>query len=155
MTEAWYRIQVSNPNDFVLSINVGAIGMGMGYAIGAAVARPAQKTLFVCGDGGFMMGGLAEFTSVVRENLNLVTVICNDSAYGAEHIQFKDRQMDPALSTFDWPSFADMANAMGATGIRISSDEDLEAALDIVCNTHGPVLLELVLDPDAMPRMHL
>ena len=83
MTEAWCRIVVSKPNNFILSINTGAIGMGMGYAIGAAVARPKHKTLFVCGDGGFMMGGLAEFSSAVREGLNMVTVICNDSAYGA------------------------------------------------------------------------
>lgn len=154
MTEAWCRIGVSEPKNFVLAINVAAIGMGMGYAIGAAVARPEQKTLFVCGDGGFMMGGLAEFSSVVREGLNMVTVICNDSAYGAEYIQFEDRQMDPSLSTFNWPSFAAMAEAMGAKGLRVSSLTELDAALDIVAATKGPVLLELVLDPAAMPRMH-
>lgn len=155
MTEAWCRIGVSRPHDFVPAINVGAIGMGMGYAIGAAVARPDRKTLFVCGDGGFMMGGLAEFTSVVREGLDLVAVICNDSAYGAEHIQFKDRQMDPTLSTFNWPSFAAMAETMGAKGLRVTSEAELEDALKLINRTSGPVLVELALDPDAMPRMHL
>jgi acetolactate synthase-1/2/3 large subunit len=154
MTEAWCRIGVDAPRDLVLSINVGAIGMGMGYAIGAAVARPDRKTLFVCGDGGFMMGGLAEYASVVREGLNMITVICNDSAYGAEYIQFQDRQMDPALSTFAWPSFAAMAETMGARGLRITSEAELEAALTVVAGTEGPVLLDLALDPAAMPRMH-
>ena len=154
MTEAWCRIAVSRPENNVLSINTGAIGMGMGCAIGAAVARPDQKTLFVCGDGGFMMSGLAEFTAVVRERLDMVTVICNDSAYGAEYIQFQDRQMDPALSTFQWPSFAAMAEVMGAKGILVRTDEELDAALDVVTQTKGPVLLELALDPAAMPRMH-
>lgn len=154
MTEAWCRIGVTEPRNFVVSINVGAIGMGMGTAIGAAVARPGQKTLFVCGDGGFMMGGLAEFSSVVRENLDMVTVICNDSAYGAEYIQFEDRQMDPGLSTFNWPSFAAMAETMGAKGIRVTSLAELDAALLAISDVCGPVLLELVLDPAAMPRMH-
>jgi thiamine pyrophosphate-dependent acetolactate synthase large subunit-like protein len=154
MTEAWCRIGVCEPKNFVLSINTGAIGMGMGYAIGAAVARPEHKTLFVCGDGGFMMGGLTEFSSVVREGLDMVTVICNDSAYGAEYIQFKDRQMDPSLSTFAWPSFAAMAKSMGVTGLRVSTMAELDAALEVVIGTHSPVLLELVLDPAAMPRMH-
>ncbi len=154
MTEAWCRIGVSAPENFLLSINVGAIGMGMGYAIGAAAARPDLKTVFVAGDGGFMMGGLAEFSSVVRENLNMVTVICNDSAYGAEYIQFEDRQMDPTLSTFQWPSFAAMAEAMGAKGISVTSIKELDAALDVVAKTNGPVLLDLALDPAAMPRMH-
>ena len=101
-----------------------------------------------------MMGGLAEFSSVVREGLDLVTVICNDSAYGAEYIQFKDRQMDPSLSTFAWPSFAAIAQSMGATGLRVSTMAELDAALEIVTGTKSPVLLELVLDPAAMPRMH-
>ena len=154
MTEAWCRIGVCEPKNFVLSINTGAIGMGMGYAIGAAVARPEHKTLFVCGDGGFMMGGLAEFASVVREGLDMVTIICNDSAYGAEYIQFEDRQMDPSLATFAWPSFAAMAQSMGATGLRVSTMAELDAALEVVMGTQSPVLLELVLDPAAMPRMH-
>jgi len=154
MTEAWCRIGVTSPENFLLSINVGAIGNGMGYAIGAAVARPDQKTVFVAGDGGFMMGGLAEFSSVVRENLNLLTIICNDSAYGAEFIQFEDRQMDPALSTFQWPSFAAMAEAMGAKGLSVTTMEELDAALKTAVETDGPVLLDLALDPAAMPRMH-
>lgn len=154
MTEAWCRIGVTTPENFLLSINVGAIGMGMGYAIGAAVARPDQKTVFVTGDGGFMMGGLAEYSSVVREGLNMLTIICNDSAYGAEYIQFEDRQMDPALSTFQWPSFAAMAEAMGATGLKITSMDELTAALAVANDTRGPVLIDLALDPAAMPRMH-
>jgi len=154
MTEAWCRIGVSDPRDSVVAINVGAIGMGMGYAIGAAVASPDKKTLFVTGDGGFMMGGLAEFSAVAREGLDMVTVICNDAAYGAEYIQFQDRQMDPALSTFSWPSFSAMAEVMGAKGIRVTSEKELEDALEIVTSTKGPVLLELILDPAAMPRMH-
>ncbi len=155
MTEAWCRIGVSQPLNFVQSVHVGAIGMGMGYAIGASIARPAQQTLFLCGDGGFMMGGLAEFATAVRERLNMVTVICNDSAYGAEYVQFEDRQIDPALSTFAWPSFAAMADAMGATGLRATNTDELQAALEVATVTQGPVLVELILDPAAMPRMHL
>ncbi|MFD1196711.1 thiamine pyrophosphate-binding protein [Seohaeicola saemankumensis] len=154
MTEAWCRIGVSAPRNMVPAINSGAIGNGMGVAIGAAVARSGQKTLFMCGDGGFMMGGLAEFSSVVREALDMVTVICNDSAYGAEYIQFTDRQLDPGLSTFSWPSFAAMAQTMGAKGLRVSSQAELKDALAVIADTKGPVLLELVLDPASMPRMH-
>jgi len=154
MTEAWCRIDVCEPKNSVLSINTGAIGMGMGCAIGAAIARPGHKTLFVCGDGGFMMGGLAEFSSVVREGLDLVTVICNDSAYGAEYIQFKDRQMDPSLSTFAWPSFATIAQSMGAIGLVVKTLAELDAALEVIKDTKSPLLLELVLDPAEMPRMH-
>ena len=47
-----------------------------------------------------------------------------------------------------------MAQSMGATGLRVSTMAELDAALEIVTGTKSPVLLELVLDPAAMPRMH-
>jgi thiamine pyrophosphate-dependent acetolactate synthase large subunit-like protein len=155
MGAAWTRIGVTGPENMLLSINVGAIGMGMGYAIGAAVARPDQRVLFVCGDGGFMMGGLSEFSSAVRENLNMVVVVCNDQAYGAEYVQFEDRQMDPSLSTFNWPSMAAVAEAMGAHGVRVISEGDLDQAEQAIAEAKGPVLIELVLDPAAVPRLQL
>ena len=155
MQTAWERVGVNSPENFVVTTNVGAIGMGMGYAVGAAVARPDQKTLFLCGDGGFMMGGLSEFSATLRENLNMVTVICNDSSYGAEYIQFEDRQMDPSMSEFTWPSMAAMADAMGAKGIKVSSEIELDHALETAMSTDGPVLIELVLDPASVPRIHL
>jgi acetolactate synthase I/II/III large subunit len=75
------------------------------------------------GDGGFMMGGVNEFNTAVRLGLDLIVIVCNDSAYGAEHIQFVDRDMDPGLSQFEWPSFAEVATALGGEGIRVQSKD--------------------------------
>ena len=155
LNEAWTRIDISGPENLVLTTNTGAIGLGFGYAVGAAIARPDQATLLVIGDGGFMMGGLAEFTSAVREKLNLVVVVCNDSAYGAEYVQFEDRQMDPSLSLFSWPSFAEAANALGGTGMVATSQEELEHAVAALGDREGPLLIELNLDPATVPRLHL
>lgn len=153
--DAWARINVSAPENMLLTIGVGAIGMGMGHAVGAAVARPDQTTLFVTGDGGFMLGGLGEFSAVTRENLNIVTVVCNDSAYGAEYIQFERRQMDPGMSQFNWPSFADVTGAMGAQTYRVTTEAELDAALAAIPDATAPVVIELMLDPAAMPPLHL
>ena len=155
MGAAWKRLSVSHPENFLLSVNTGAIGLGMGYAIGAAHARPDQTVLFVTGDGGFMLGGLSEFSTAVRDNLDMVVVICNDQAYGAEYVQFEDRQMDPSMSLFQWPSFAAMAGAMGATGIKVTSEDTLAAALAELEGRNGPVLIELMLDPAQVPRLQL
>ena len=38
--------------------------------------------------------------------------------------------------------------------MRVTTDDELDAALATLTQTDGPVLLELALDPDAMPRMH-
>lgn len=155
LNEAWTRIDVSGPQNMLLSINTGAIGLGFGYAVGAGVARPDQPVLLVTGDGGFMMGGLTEFNSAVRENLNMVIVVCNDSAYGAEYVQFEDRQMDPSLSLFNWPSLADAAGGLGGTGVQVTSEEELVQAIAEIERRNGPMLIELILDPATVPRLHL
>ncbi|MEL7116072.1 MAG: thiamine pyrophosphate-dependent enzyme, partial [Pseudomonadota bacterium] len=155
LNEAWTRITVTDPRNMLLSVNVGAIGLGTGYAIGASVARPGQTTLLVTGDGGFMMGGLAEFTSAVREGLDLVVVVCNDNCYGAEYVQFTDRQMDPGLSLFHWPSLAEAAVALGGDGLRVTSEAELDAISAKLTARKGPLLIELMLDAAHVPRLHL
>lgn len=155
MTEVWCRLSVPNPRSNVVTANFGAIGQGLQQAIGACMAAPDRPVVLFTGDGGFMMGGINEFNTAVRLNLNLIVIIANDSAYGAEHIQFLDRKMDPSLSQFDWPSFAAVGTALGGTGIEVCSLDELDAALGALENRSGPVMIELRLDPHDVPRMRL
>ncbi|MGI9353814.1 MAG: thiamine pyrophosphate-dependent enzyme, partial [Rhizobiaceae bacterium] len=103
----------------------------------------------------FMMGGINEFNTAVRLNQDLITIVCNDSAYGAEHIQFVDRDMNPSLAQFQWPSFADIATSLGGQGISVTSNEELDAAVEAIEQRQGPLLIELKLDPDDVPRMRM
>lgn len=156
MTEVWCRISAPDPHSFVPTVNFGSIGLGLQEAIGAAVAHPDRPTVLFTGDGGFMMGGINEFNTAVRMGLNLTVIVANDSAYGAEHIQFLDRQMDPSLSVFQWPSFADTATALGGLGVEVRSQADLDVALEkLRGHTSGPALIELRLDPHDVPRMRI
>ncbi|PIE13065.1 MAG: acetolactate synthase [Rhodobacterales bacterium] len=156
MTEAWCRISVPDPHSFVPTVNFGSIGLGLQEAIGAAVADPNRPTVLFTGDGGFMMGGINEFNTAVRMGLNLTVIVANDAAYGAEHIQFLDRKMDPSLSVFQWPSFAAAATALGGIGLEVRSDADLEVAIETLRgHTSGPALIELHLDPHDVPRMRI
>ena len=155
MTEVWCRISVPNPHSFVGTVGFGAIGLGLQTAIGAAVAAPDQPVVLFSGDGGFMMGGINEFNTAVRLGLDLIVIIANDSAYGAEHIQFVDRKMDPSLTEFSWPSFAEIATSLGGQGFEVRSSEQLETALQAVGNRTGPSLIELRLDPADVPAMRI
>ncbi|MGX9355099.1 thiamine pyrophosphate-binding protein [Roseobacteraceae bacterium S113] len=155
MTEVWCRVCVSHPRDFIDTTNFGAIGLGLQAAIGASVARPDRPVVLFTGDGGFMMGGLGEFHSAVRLGLDLIVIVCNDAAYGAEHIQFLDKRMDPALSTFDWPSFAQVARSMGAQGVDLRGPDDFDAVATALENRQGPLLIDMHLDPHDVPRMRV
>ncbi|MEM7058389.1 MAG: thiamine pyrophosphate-binding protein [Pseudomonadota bacterium] len=153
MTEVWCRISAPSPRSFIATTNFGSIGLGLQQAIGAAIAAPDRPVVMFTGDGGFMMGGVNEFNTAVRLKQDLIVIVCNDSAYGAEHIQFLDRSMDPGLSQFDWPSFADVAKALGGQGIAVRSVEELEAAIAAIETRDHPLLIELRLDPNDVPRM--
>ena len=155
MTEVWCRLSVPNPRSFVCTVNFGAIGLGLQEAIGAGLAAPDRPVVLFSGDGGFMMGGINEFNTAVRLGLDLTVIIANDSAYGAEHIQFVDREMDPSLTEFHWPSFVDVAKSLGGDGFEVRSDEQLEEALEALKNRKGPYLIELRLDPLDVPRMRI
>jgi acetolactate synthase I/II/III large subunit len=113
----------------VLTTDFGAVGLGMGAAIGAASAAPGETTVFVTGDGGFMMNGLAELHSAVRAGLPLIVIICNDGSYGAEYDQFLNKGVSPELSLFRWPDFAEVARSLGAEGLTVEGVSDVVAAM--------------------------
>ena len=155
MTEVWCRISVPDPRSFVVTANFGSIGLGLAEAIGAGIAEPERPVVLFTGDGGFMMGGINEFNTAVRLEQDLIVIVCNDAAYGAEHIQFLDRKMDPGLTEFDWPSFASVANALGGHALTVRCLEDLHSALDMIARRTRPLLIELCLDPNDVPRMRI
>jgi thiamine pyrophosphate-dependent acetolactate synthase large subunit-like protein len=131
----------------------GSIGLGMGYAVGAAAGRPDRPTLLAVGDGGFMLGGLAEFNTAVRHGLDLTVVVLNDGCYGAEYEQLQARGMDPSLSRFSWPDLAAVATSLGGTGLRVRTASDVEPALAQLAEARRPALVDVVLDPAAQPLL--
>lgn len=155
MTEVWCRVGVRDARSFLALTAFGSIGLGLQCGIGAGYAAPERPVVVFTGDGGFMMGGLNEFNTAVRMKRDLIVIVANDAAYGAEHIQFLDRKMDPGLSEFDWPSFADIAVALGGEGVQVQSEADLETAIAVIDTRKAPLLIELRLDPNDVPRMRI
>lgn len=155
MTEVWCRITAPDAKSFIATTNFGSIGIGLQHAIGACFAVPDRPVVLFTGDGGFMMAGINEFNTAVRLNQDLITIVCNDSAYGAEHIQFVDRNIDPSLSQFEWPSFADVATALGGQGILVETEDQMTDAIKAIEARDRPLLIELKLDPDDVPRMRI
>ena len=102
-----------------------------------------------------MMGGANEFNTAVRTGCDLIVIICNDSAYGAEHIQMLDRDMDPALTEFEWPCFADVSKSLGGQGVEVTSPAELEVAIKAIHARTGPIIVDLKLDPNKVPPMRM
>jgi len=141
-------IKVTRPPNFVMTTNFGSIGLGMGAAIGAAVAAPDRTTVLLTGDGGFALSGLAELSHCVQQGLNLIVVIFNDGAYGAEHVQLRALGLDPSLSLLAPVEFAQVASSMHARGFTVEQLSQLEDALDSARRHSGVSVIDIRLDPD-------
>ncbi len=152
MYEVWRRMSVREAGHFLPTVHFGSIGMGVGTAIGARYGAPDRPVVLVTGDGGFMLGGLAEFSTAVRLAVDLIVVVLNDGGYGAEHIQFRTRDMDPALSLFPWPDLAGVAEALGGRGMTVRRLADLDALPALLADRDRPVLVDVHLDPDQVPN---
>ncbi|MBO6716720.1 MAG: thiamine pyrophosphate-binding protein [Rhizobiaceae bacterium] len=151
MVKAMQYLEVEHPRFYVQTASFGSIGLGIAQAIGAAAAEPDRPVVLTTGDGGFMLGGLTEFNTAVRHGLDLIVILCNDNCYGAEYAILRDKQMDPALSLFDWPDFAPLADALGGRGVTVRTAEDLDIVREAIERRDRPLLIELKLDPARMP----
>ncbi|MFE5704141.1 thiamine pyrophosphate-dependent enzyme [Rhodococcus koreensis] len=151
MFAGYNLLHVPDPYSLVHTCNFGAIGLGMGNAIGAALAAQGRPVFLVCGDGGFMLGGITEFVSAVQNGIDLIVMVLNDSSYGAEHIQFRNRDMDPARTLFRWPDLSALATALGGEGVTMRVPDDLTTVEKAIVNRTRPLLIEVELDPDDVP----
>lgn len=152
MVRSYGLLTAPGPRDHVTSASFGSIGLGLAMAVGAGVMRPDRPTVLFCGDGGFMLGNLTEFHSAVRAGVDLVVIIFNDGSYGAEHVQFREKKLDPAITLFDWPDFVEVAESLGGVGYRIASEGDLDGLPGWLEQRPAgkPALIDVRLDPDRM-----
>ncbi|SNQ45296.1 conserved hypothetical protein [Frankia canadensis] len=145
-TAVWRYLHVPEPAAFVWANNFGSVGLCLAEAVGAAVAAPGRPSVAVMGDGGFMMGGILEFNTAVRHGLDLIVIVVNDGAYGAEYYNLTELGMDPALAWMSWPDFAAVADALGGRGMTVHSLADLELVSEAVAKRDRPLLIDLRVD---------
>ena len=143
---AFVALHVEHPSRYAHAVNFGSIGLGMATALGASYAAPDSPVLLACGDGGFAQGGLSELVTAVMQRRNIIVLLLNDSAYGAEYVHLANRGMDPACTTFDWPDFGPIGSAIGAQAATVRSTKELEDALDKADFSAGPILLDVRID---------
>jgi len=130
----------------------GAVGNGLPMAIGVGAALRDGPVVAVVGDGSFMLGGLAEFNTAVRHGIDLIVVVCNDGAYGAEYRKLRGHGFDVATSLFDWPDFGPVAESLGGSGFTVRTAADLARLGDVIAARGRPLLIDIKLDPATVPE---
>ncbi len=142
-------IEVPDARSWVFPNGFQAVGLGLGNAIGAAIAYPERTTVAAIGDGGAFMA-LAELETAARLKLdNLLVLIYNDSAYGAEVHHFAPMGHDVGLVRFPDADLAALAHAAGAHGATVRSPGELEHAVtDWLAEPHfRPLVIDAKVNP--------
>jgi thiamine pyrophosphate-dependent acetolactate synthase large subunit-like protein len=139
-------LSVPDARAWVFPNGFQAVGLGLGNAIGAAIARPDRPTVAAIGDGGAFMA-LAELETAARLKLMLLVLIYDDAAYGAEVHHFRPMGHDVSLVRFPDTDLAGIAQAAGAKSATVRSVADLGVVEDWLINPHGPLVLDAKVNP--------
>ena len=130
-----------------------AIGPGLALAVGASIGSKSNKTIAMCGDGGFMLN-VPDLWTAVETNCDVVFLVMNDKGYGViKHIQDSMYGGRNFFADLIGPNFEELANVAHMKYSRIDHAMDLEKKLKEAINFSGPVLLEVnVHSVGEMPR---
>ncbi len=125
----------------------GIMGIGMGYAIAAAV-ETGKPVLAVEGDSAFGFSGM-EVETICRYKLPVCIVIFNnDGIYRGTDVN--NVGSDPAPTVFVKGSRYDkMIEAFGGVGVNATSPDELKRAVNAAMDSGNPTLINAVLDPGA------
>ncbi|WP_150462816.1 thiamine pyrophosphate-binding protein [Nesterenkonia ebinurensis] len=119
-------LQVPDEAGFCMTQAFQSIGLGLYTAIGVATAAPHRLTVLGTGDGGFLMS-IAELETAIREQLAIVVIVYNDSAYGAEVHHFDASPEELEVVEFPPTDIASIARGFGAEAMTVRGHDDLTA----------------------------
>ncbi|MGA3139444.1 MAG: oxalyl-CoA decarboxylase [Xanthobacteraceae bacterium] len=125
----------------------GVMGIGMGYAIGAAI-ETGKPVLAVEGDSAFGFSGM-EVETICRYKLPVcIVVFNNDGIYRGTDVN--NAGADPATTVFVRGSRYDkMIEAFGGVGVNATSPDELKRAVNAAMDSGKPTLINAVIDPAA------
>ncbi len=131
----------------LMSGYLGSIGFGYPAAMGAWAAAPDRPIVAVTGDGGFGQY-LAELTTAVKYGMNITHVLLNNQQLGKISKEQRAVEMSVWQTSLHNPDFAEYARICGALGIKVTSRDQLDAAIAQALAHPGPALVEVMTDPD-------
>jgi oxalyl-CoA decarboxylase len=125
----------------------GVMGIGMGFAIAAAI-ETGKPVLAVEGDSAFGFSGM-EVETICRYNLPVCVVVFNNNGiYRGTDVNSAGH--DPATTVFVKDSRYDrMMEAFGGVGINVTTPDELKRAVDKALDSGKPTLINAVIDPAA------
>jgi acetolactate synthase-1/2/3 large subunit len=151
-------IKYERPNAWLNSGGAGTMGYAVPAAMGAKVAQPERAVWAIDGDGCFQMTN-QELATCVINDIPIKVAIINNSSLGMvrqwQTLFFDGRHSNTDLNTGHGtrriPDFVKLAEAYGCLGIRVESEDEIDAAIQLALDTNDrPVVIDFVVSADAM-----
>lgn len=163
-------LEMKKDTKLLTSGGLGTMGYGFPAAIGAKLGNLEKTVICISGDGGMQMN-IQEMATAVAQELPLIICIFNNSCLGMVHqwqrLFYGKRYSSTCLrSTKNCrnqcgekngtcpaysPDFIKLAESYGAFGIRVESEEEIEAAfLQAEKNCNAPTVIEFIIDSEEL-----
>jgi len=118
-------------------------------SIGAQCAYPGRQVISLSGDGGLAML-LGEILTVAQHQLPVKIVVFNNHRLGMVQLEQEAAGLPHFGCELTNPNFAALAQTVGITGLRVEEPADVGSALQEALETSGPVLVDVVTDPNVL-----
>ena len=139
----------TKPRTFLTSGGLGTMGYGLGASIGAKLGMPEKAVVNIAGDGCFRMN-MNEIATAARYNVPIIQVVINNHVLGMvrqwQNLFYGQRYSATVLN--DAVDFVKLAEAMGAVGIRASTQEEFKEAFGKALSLGRPVVIDCQIDCD-------
>ena len=151
MTCVWGAryLQATGKRHMLGSFNHGSMANALPQAIGAALAYSDRQVIALCGDGGLSMT-LGDLETVVQYKLPIKIIVFNNRSLGMVKLEMEVDGLPDWQTNMLNPDFAQVAEAMGMTGFNVSDPEEVLTTLLNAFELDGPVLVNIMTDPNAL-----
>ncbi len=135
---------------FRVSMGWGSMGQATAGVVGVALTT-GRKAFSLVGDGALLMQN--EISTAVRYRARAVWIVLNDSQYGMIEQGMCGLRMVPTETGIPIVDFVALARSVGADGVAVRSEPDLDAALRAAHAAEGPFVVDVTIDRSELAPM--
>lgn len=144
-TAQFYKF--TKPRTFLTSGGLGTMGYGLGASLGAKMGLPDKTVINIAGDGCFRMN-MNEIATAARYNIPIIQVVINNHVLGMvrqwQNLFYGQRYSATILN--DAVDFVKLAEALGAIGLRATTEEEFQKAFQEAQTLGKPVVIDCQVD---------
>jgi acetolactate synthase I/II/III large subunit len=146
-----HHLRFRAANRYRVSSGFGSMGHAVAGVLGATLAGD-RKAVAVVGDGAMLMQ--SEISTAVQYGIDAAWIVLNDARYGMIENGMRAQGFEPVQTEMPRADFVAIARGMGADGVTVTSEDDLDAALEAAMASLGPFVVDVQIDRnEALPPM--